>query len=61
MPLQKLYMIQQIIGIMLHMEVCFISISQCKDDKKIVISELELVRSDSIGLIQQLLFLIKGE
>lgn len=37
----------------------FISVEQCKSDKKAVLSELESVRSDSLGLIQQLLFLLK--
>ena len=37
----------------------FISIEQCKSDKKTVLSELESVRSDSLGLIQQLIFLLK--
>lgn len=37
----------------------FISVEQCKSDKKVVLSELEAVRSDSLGLIQQLLFLLK--
>lgn len=37
----------------------FISVDQCKADKKVVLSELETVRSDSLGLIQQLLFLLK--
>ena len=37
----------------------FISVDQCKSDKKAVLSELETVRSDSFGLIQQLLFLLK--
>ena len=37
----------------------FISVDQCKADKKAVLSELETVRSDSLGLIQQLLFLLK--
>ena len=36
----------------------FISVDQCKSDKKAVLSELETVRSDSFGLIQQLLFLL---
>lgn len=36
----------------------FISITQCRSDKKTVLSELETVRSDSFGLIQQLLFLL---
>ncbi len=35
-----------------------ISIKQLDDDKRTVLSDLEAVRSDSIGLIQQLLFLI---
>ena len=34
----------------------FISLSQCSDDKRIVLNNLELVRSSSIGLIQQLLY-----
>lgn len=37
----------------------FISVDQCKSDKKNVLSELEAVRSDSLGLIQQLIFLLK--
>ena len=37
----------------------FISVDQCKSDKKAVLSELESVRSDSLGLIQQLLFILK--
>lgn len=37
----------------------FISVEQCKSDKKVVLSELEAVRSDSLGLVQQLLFLLK--
>ena len=37
----------------------FISVAQCKSDKKTVLSELEAVRSDSIGLVQQLLYLLK--
>jgi len=37
----------------------FISVDQCKSDKKTVLSELEAVRSDSFGLIQQLIFLLK--
>lgn len=36
----------------------FISVEQCKADKKTVLSELETVRSDSLGLIQQLIFII---
>ena len=37
----------------------FISVDQCKSDKKTVLSELEAVRSDSLGLIQQLIFLLR--
>ncbi len=37
----------------------FISVQQCKSDKKTVLNELEAVRSDSLGLIQQLIFLLK--
>lgn len=37
----------------------FISVDQCKSDKKAVLSELESVRSDSLGLIRQLLFILK--
>ena len=36
----------------------FISISQCTDDKKTVLNNLEAVRSTSIGLIQQLLYVM---
>ena len=36
----------------------FISVEQCKTDKKTVLSELETVRSDSLGLIQQLIFIV---
>ena len=39
----------------------FISIEQCKADKKTVLSELEMVRSDSLGLIQQLIFLLRNK
>ncbi len=35
-----------------------ISMSQCKDDKRTVINEVEAVRHNSVGLIQQLLYLI---
>lgn len=35
----------------------FISIGQCTDDKKTVLNDLEAVRVNSIGLIQQLLYL----
>ncbi len=36
----------------------FISVNQCKSDKKVVLNDLESVRSDSIGLIQQLLYIL---
>lgn len=36
-----------------------ITMEQCKADKKTVLNELEMVRSNSIGLIQQLIYLIK--
>ena len=35
-----------------------ISFEQLNEDKKTVLSDLEAVRSDSIGLIQKLLFLL---
>ena len=38
-----------------------ITFEQCKCDKKAVLNELERVRSDSIGLIQQLLYLLYKE
>ena len=38
----------------------FISVSQCKKDKNAVISDLEEVRSNSIGLIQKLLYLLQN-
>lgn len=38
-----------------------ITFEQCKSDKKTVLNELERVRSDSIGLIQQLLYLLYKE
>lgn len=38
-----------------------ISKEQCCQDKKTVLSEMETVRSNSLGLIQQLLFIIKGQ
>ena len=38
----------------------FISVEQCKADKKTVLSELETVRSDSLGLIQQLIFIVSN-
>lgn len=37
-----------------------ISVSQCKEDKNAVISDLEEVRSNSIGLIQKLLYLLQN-
>lgn len=37
-----------------------ISVSQCKEDKNVVISDLEEVRSNSIGLIQKLLYLLQN-
>lgn len=37
----------------------FISVQQCRSDQKTVLNELEVVRSDSLGLIQQLIFLLK--
>ncbi|MBR6983108.1 MAG: hypothetical protein IKH75_06190 [Ruminococcus sp.] len=36
----------------------YISVIQCTDDKKRVINDLETVRNNSIGLIQQLLYLL---
>lgn len=39
----------------------FISVNQCKSDKKVVLNDLESVRSDSIGLIQQLLYILKRD
>ena len=39
----------------------FISLSQCSDDKRIVLNNLELVRSSSIGLIQQLLYVLQKD
>ena len=36
----------------------FISVNQCRSDKKIILNDLESVRSDSIGLIQQLLYIL---
>ncbi len=36
----------------------YISIMQCSNDKRIVLDNLEAVRKDSFGLIQQLLFLL---
>jgi len=39
----------------------FISITQCSDDKRIVLNNLEAVRSSSIGLIQQLLYLLQKD
>ena len=38
----------------------FISIGQCTDDKKTVLNDLETVRLSSIGLIQQLLYLLQN-
>ncbi len=38
-----------------------IGVNQCKTDRKTVICELEVVRSDSLGLIQQLIYLLKSE
>ena len=37
----------------------FISVTQCTDDKKTVLNDLEAVRINSIGLIQQLLYLLQ--
>ena len=37
-----------------------ISMYQCKDDKKTVLSNLEKVRSNNIGLIQTLLYLLQN-
>lgn len=39
----------------------FISMDQCSADKKTVLNDLETVRSSSIGLIQQLLYLLYKE
>ena len=39
----------------------FISMNQCTYDKKTVLNDLETVRSSSIGLIQQLLYLLFKE
>ena len=39
----------------------FISKDQCTADKKTVLNDLETVRSSSIGLIQQLLYLLYRE
>jgi hypothetical protein len=39
----------------------FISKNQCAADKKTVLNDLEAVRSSSIGLIQQLLYLLYKE
>ena len=36
----------------------FISVNQCRSDKKVILNDLESVRSDSIGLIQQLLYIL---
>ena len=38
-----------------------INIEQCKADKRVILNNLERVRSDSIGLIQQLLYLLYKE
>lgn len=38
----------------------YISISQCKDDKKTVLNNLEEVRNQNVGLIQKLLFILKN-
>ena len=35
-----------------------IGLEQCEEDKRAVINNIEAVRKDSIGLIQQLLFLL---
>lgn len=37
-----------------------ITIEQCKNDKQTILSELEEVRKDSIGLIQKLLYLMRN-
>ena len=39
----------------------FISLTQCTDDKRIVLNNLEQVRSSSIGLIQQLLYVLQKD
>lgn len=39
----------------------FISVQQCSDDKKVVLNNLEKVRSSSIGLVQQLLYILQKD
>ena len=39
----------------------FISMQQCTDDKRIVLNNLEKVRSSSIGLVQQLLYILQKD
>ena len=38
-----------------------IDINQCREDKKTVLNDLEQVRSNSIGLIQQLIYILQRE
>ncbi len=38
----------------------FVSITQCSLDKKTVLNDLEMVRENCVGLVQQLLYLMKG-
>ena len=39
----------------------FISLDQCRDDKKIVLNNLESIRRESVGLIQQLLYILQKD
>lgn len=39
----------------------FISLGQCTDDKKTVLNNLESIRRESIGLIQQLLYILQKD
>ncbi len=35
-----------------------ISLNQCKEDKKIVLNDIQTIRESTMGLVQQLLYLI---
>ena len=39
----------------------FISLGQCTDDKKTVLNNLESIRRESVGLIQQLLYILQKD
>lgn len=39
----------------------FISLGQCTDDKKTILNNLESIRRESVGLIQQLLYLLQKD